>query len=216
MRFVAFLTRSMPFAGLQIALACLLAAGVAWSAVGAARSGAGQRMPRFASSPSSVRSLQAEPLVVSDEQLDAVVHKLRPRLKTPQPKVNYVDHALRFWGLTETAADDGCFSGEELRLLLTDDSRFVAAWGPRTRPLLRIRDGGVAVAGEAEVVDVLLQQSVDAHRVEAVERAARRIARVHDVAVGAEERRRFVVVAGGCRAGQREDRDRDPDAMSRP
>lgn len=145
MKIATLLTRSLHFACLQAALGGLLAAGVAWSALGAARPGFGPRLPRFATAPSEVRSLHAEPLVVSDEQLSAVLQKLRPRLNTPQPKINYVDHALRFWGLNDSPADDGCFSGEELRKLLTDDSRFTAAWGPKTRPLLRVRDGGVAI-----------------------------------------------------------------------
>lgn len=77
-----------------------------------------------------------EPLVVTDEQLASTLHKLRPRLKKKEPKINYVDHALRFWGATAEFDEDDTLSGNDLRRMLTDDKTFSAAWGEKTRSLM--------------------------------------------------------------------------------
>jgi hypothetical protein len=76
------------------------------------------------------------PEVVSDEQLARVLTKLQPRLRGPQPKINYVDHALRCWGVEATFADPEVLSGVELRELLVDHRAFSKAWGPKTKPFL--------------------------------------------------------------------------------
>jgi hypothetical protein len=66
-------------------------------------------------------------------------------LRKQQPKINYVDHALRFWGANATFGDDDTLSGSELRQLLTDDKVFTAAWGEKTRPLMMQKKGRVEV-----------------------------------------------------------------------
>jgi hypothetical protein len=110
-----------------------------------ASSSAPSRMPSLRSTPRVVTPLYNEPLVVTDEQLTSVLHKLRPRLRKQQPKINYVDHALRFWGTDAVFADADTLSGTELRQLLTDDKAFTAAWGENTRPLLTQRKGRLEV-----------------------------------------------------------------------
>jgi hypothetical protein len=103
------------------------------------------RLPRFEMEPAYVPSLHNNPLVVTDEQLAAVLKKLEPRLRHSQPKINYVDHALRFWGVDAKFADPACLSGEELRRLLVDHQTFQAAWGAETKPLMSLRNGLVSV-----------------------------------------------------------------------
>ena len=95
--------------------------------------------------PRRITAPYDEPTIVTDEQLSLVLHKLRPRLRHEQPKINYVDHALRFWGVQSKFDDPKCLSGEELRTLLTDQRVFAKAWGEKTRPLLDVRPTGVAV-----------------------------------------------------------------------
>lgn len=103
------------------------------------------RLPTFEREPLRITSQYDNPLVVTDEQLEAVLHKLRPRLRKSQPKINYVDHALRFWGVDAKFDDPECLSGAELRKLLTDHREFARAWGEETRPLLVARNGNLSV-----------------------------------------------------------------------
>lgn len=74
--------------------------------------------------------------IISDSQLQEVLHALRPALRNRSPKINHVDHALRLWGVTASFADPDCFSGTELRSLLTDHRYFQEHWGPTARPFL--------------------------------------------------------------------------------
>lgn len=84
-----------------------------------------------------VRPEHDRPEVISDADLVAVLNKLRPRLTGPQPRINHVDHALRFWGVeARFPGDEDSMSGVELRELLTDHRRFMSAWGDGTRPFL--------------------------------------------------------------------------------
>lgn len=101
--------------------------------------------PALRPEPRRIVAEYDEPTIVTDEQLAMVLEKLRPRLRKSQPKINYVDHALRFWGVGAKFDDPDCLSGEELRTLLTDQRAFAKAWGEKTRPLLDVRPTGVAV-----------------------------------------------------------------------
>lgn len=86
--------------------------------------------------PLQVRPVYDRPEVVSDEQLVTVLNALKPRLRGPQPKINHLDHALRFWGVEATFDDAECLSGAEMRELLLDHRAFAKAWGPDTKPYL--------------------------------------------------------------------------------
>ena len=74
--------------------------------------------------------------MISDSQLQRVLHKLRPALRHRTPNLNQVDHALRLWGVAATFTDPDCFSGVELRGLLTDHRHFQEHWGPATQPFI--------------------------------------------------------------------------------
>ena len=102
-------------------------------------------LPALRDVPAQVTPLYDVPSVVSDEQLDQVLYKLRPRLRGERPKINHVDHALRFWGLEAKFSDSECLSGLEMRELLLDHSQFSAAWGEEALPLLINRRQGIAV-----------------------------------------------------------------------
>ena len=86
--------------------------------------------------PLQVGPLYDRPEVVSDEQLATVLHVLRPRLRERQPKINHIDHALRFWGVESAFDDPDCLSGAEMRELLLDHRAFATAWGAEERPYL--------------------------------------------------------------------------------
>ncbi|MHC4876858.1 MAG: hypothetical protein ACYTGL_10195 [Planctomycetota bacterium] len=92
--------------------------------------------PEPQNDPVRVVPLHDNPNVVSDEQLVSVLNRLRPEFRGPEPKINFVDHALRFWGVEAAFDDEDSLSGVELRELLTDHRRFTDAWGDETRPFL--------------------------------------------------------------------------------
>ena len=103
-------------------------------------------MPELREVPLVIRPRYDNPRVVTDQQLKTVLTKLRPRLRGEQPNINHADHALRFWGTSAQFSDPQCLSGEELRQLLVDHSRFLKVWGDKTRPLLiPLKDGSVRV-----------------------------------------------------------------------
>lgn len=122
--------------GLLFALSqAVLLAGIAVAAVWA-RPVPLVALPPLQSQPLNVRLPYNWPEVVTDDQLAQVLWKLRPQLRGPQPKINHVDHALRFWGSGATFNDPACLSGSEMVALLTDQRAFRAAWGEGTSPLL--------------------------------------------------------------------------------
>lgn len=74
--------------------------------------------------------------LLTDAQLAATLEKLKPRLRGKNPKINFVDHALRFWGVEAVFQDEECLSGVEMRDLLLDHRVFQEAWGTKENPFL--------------------------------------------------------------------------------
>ncbi len=121
------------FCALQLVLLGSLIAVAAWRYQDFT---APRNLPEPATEPLRIRPLYDEPAVISDEQLVRVLEKLKPRLRGSHPKINHVDHALRFWGIEAVFDDPECLSGIEMRELLLDHRRFAQAWGPKTKPFL--------------------------------------------------------------------------------
>lgn len=102
-------------------------------------------MPVLHENPRTVRPQHDYPFVISDQQLNDVLHQLRPKFSPDKPpKTNYVDHALRFWG-TKIKFDDQSLDGAELRELLVNHQAFAKAWGAHEPPLLTVTENGIAV-----------------------------------------------------------------------
>jgi len=102
-------------------------------------------MPVLHENPRTVRPQYNYDFVVSDQQLDEVLHQLRPKFSPDKPpKTNYVDHALRFWG-AKIEFDDQALDGAQLRELLVNHKTFAAAWGENETPLLTATPHGIAV-----------------------------------------------------------------------
>lgn len=85
------------------------------------------------------------PEVVSDEQLEAVLHKLRPRLRQSQPKISVLDHALRCWGPDAEFSDPECLSGLEMQSVLLNHNVYSRFWGEDAAPLLYPEEHGITV-----------------------------------------------------------------------
>jgi len=102
-------------------------------------------MPVLHENPRTVRPQYDYDFVVSNRQLDEVLHQLRPKFSPDKPpKTNYVDHALRFWG-TKIEFDDRAIDGAQLRELLVNHKTFAEAWGESETPLLSATPHGIAV-----------------------------------------------------------------------
>jgi hypothetical protein len=100
-----------------------------------------QRQASRALPPLRERSITLKPLydhpwMASDEQLEATLRKLYPRLRGPEPKINYVDHAYRIWGPDAVFDDPEALSGGEMRDVLLNHERFAEVW-PRTPSFLQ-------------------------------------------------------------------------------
>jgi len=124
------------FLGLILLHAGLLFAGIAAGAVRLNGLVVERKLPAPRTEPLVVTPLYDRPDVVDDRRLAAVLEKLQPRLRGPRPKINWVDHALRCWGVQATFGDARCLSGREMRELLLDHRQFADAWGTVTRPFL--------------------------------------------------------------------------------
>ncbi|GAB4148725.1 MAG: hypothetical protein Tsb009_22720 [Planctomycetaceae bacterium] len=113
----------------------ILLAGVAWAMMRVRETAAEKQLPPLREKPIIVRPLYDRPEVISDDKLQKVLHHLRPRLRGPKPRINHVDHALRFWGYQATFQDPECLSGKEMRQLLTDHRDYSKKWGAKIPPL---------------------------------------------------------------------------------
>jgi len=102
-------------------------------------------LPQIRLQPRMITPRYDRPEVVSDEQLKAVLLKLRPKLAGREPKINHVDHALRFWGVEATFSESEYLSGAQMRGLLTDHRVFAEVWGETARPLLISTPRGIQV-----------------------------------------------------------------------
>lgn len=109
--------------------------------------------------PHVVASFRDDPRVVADEQLAAVLHRVRP-LQTGN-RTNVLLHALRLWG-DSVPGDATSFSGAELRDYFTDDAVFRQIAGEDTLPLFQQDGDSVRVRlWEGSTIDV---DSSAAHR----------------------------------------------------
>src|SRR5690606_33799051 len=122
--------------------AAVAAVGYRWT-----RPANGLTLPELRETPLEIRPLYDSPVVVTDEQLTRVLTRLRPQWNGAQTKINSIDHALRFWGVEATFADRAHPSGEEMRQLLLNQSRFEQLYGQAgaARPLLIPAPPGVRV-----------------------------------------------------------------------
>jgi hypothetical protein len=129
-----------PIAVASMALAVAAAASLGYTDV---RSQAGPIVWR--EQPRRLATTANLPEALSDEQLSNVLVKLRPRFRRGEIKINYVDHALRCWGLPAAFDDRQSLCGEAMRQLLVDHRAFVDVYGPSTPPLMRHAASGVLV-----------------------------------------------------------------------
>lgn len=114
--------------------------------------------PEFRNEPPIVRPLYDDANVISDADLDKVLWKLRPQLRSPQEKINHIDHALRMWSPSASFSDPNCISGLEMLELMLDNRKFRTSYTDQFKPLMYAGEYGVKVrvqegAGSSSHVD---------------------------------------------------------------
>lgn len=102
-----------------------------------------------------VTSLYNDPKLVPDADLAAVLKQVRPEFAPKHLKPNYVEHALRIWGVNAKFNDPKVLSGKQLEDFLLDHGKYIASWSTDIAPLLQEEPDGVAVRwGSAECASV--------------------------------------------------------------
>lgn len=146
----------------------LLLVGVAigWGAVRYQEWEAQKKLPHLRLNPLKVEPLYDQPDIISDQDLAQVLYRLRPQFRGKEPRINHVDHALRFWGLEATFDDPKCLSGLEMRDILLDHRRFDQVWGTEAKPLLikeqfgirpRVQEGAATSSHEDHTLATLAE-----------------------------------------------------------
>ena len=101
-------------------------------------------MPIVNNTPRTIRPEYDNAAVVTDDQLNTVLYKIRPRFKEQVPKINFIDHGLRLWGKSPQVGSDS-LSGKQLYAMLTDHPTYTRNYGKKATPLLSISSSGIAV-----------------------------------------------------------------------
>jgi hypothetical protein len=101
--------------------------------------------------PLSVAPLYDRPDVVSDEELAAVLRQVQPRFSRDELKPNFVEHALRVWGVDAEFADPEVLSGREMLDFLTNNANYTQSWKDKVEPLLDVRPTGIAIRYGADL-----------------------------------------------------------------
>jgi hypothetical protein len=98
------------------------------------------------SEPLTVTPLYDRPDFVSDADLKAVLRQVLPRFPREELKPNFVEHAVRIWGVKAEFHDPDVLNGPELCEFLTDNGRFSKSWAKKNvAPLLTMKSTGVAI-----------------------------------------------------------------------
>ena len=95
--------------------------------------------------PWMITPLYNDPNIISDEELAAVLKRVRPRFFPKQLKSNYVEHAIRMWGVDATFQDPRVMSGRQMLDYLTDYGKQLASWGDDVEPMFKDVPHGIQV-----------------------------------------------------------------------
>ena len=136
-----------------VQLACLAALGVVVSGVAASSAVTAPVVGKYVppvvpiprTEPVRLAPLYNEPTLVSDDELGKVLAQVRPRFEQTKLRPNFVEHALRAWGVDAEFGDKRVMSGRAMKDFLVDHGKWLAAWGADTVPLLNDADLGVNI-----------------------------------------------------------------------
>jgi hypothetical protein len=120
-----------------VVVAALLAYRLAFVSAGA------EQIQPVRREPWTITARYDEPRVVTDEQLAAVLDRVKPPAKPL--KTNNMVHALRLWGVAADFHDPKVPTGRQMREYLLDDRAFRQFAGDETPPLFYRDKDGLAV-----------------------------------------------------------------------
>ncbi|MFN0199299.1 MAG: hypothetical protein ACKVT0_21325 [Planctomycetaceae bacterium] len=95
--------------------------------------------------PLRISGLYDEPAMVSDDDLAKVLSQIAPKFDQKKLKPNFVEHALRTWGVDAEFQDSEIMSGIKMRDFLIDHGKYLASWGNEVKPLLQDQPQGVSI-----------------------------------------------------------------------
>lgn len=95
--------------------------------------------------PLRIAPLYDDASVVSDEELAAVLKQVRPKFPEKNLKPNFIEHALRIWGVDAVFQEKGVLSGLQMKEFLTNHGKYLASWGTSAQPLLIDTQVGVSI-----------------------------------------------------------------------
>ena len=121
----------------------IVSAAVAWATHRVREQERERALPALRNAPREVLPEYDNEEVVSDRQLSRFLARLGLRPMGAETNIGGVDHSLRMWGADKRFDDPGVMSGEQMRRLLVDHSRFVEVFGADRPPLLL--DDGEAI-----------------------------------------------------------------------
>ena len=157
-------SRLLPvFITVQVAVVLAIGVGLAGSSSNAARQLEQLRKGRIdfpplkitRTEPLRISPLYDDPEVVSDEDLADVLRQIHPRFAPQKIKPNFVEHALRAWGIDAEFRDPKIMSGRKMLDFLVNNGQYLASWGPKVAPLLQEEETGVSIRwGTAEGASV--------------------------------------------------------------
>jgi hypothetical protein len=110
--------------------------------------------------PVKIGARFADPRVVTDEQLAAVLKRVKP--PAGPPNTNHYVHALRLWGANADFGDATIATGQELRDYFLNDATFRRFAGDSAPPLFYRGRDGVEVRGYDDAVNDQATSSVHA------------------------------------------------------
>ena len=123
--------------------AVLLLSGISWAALRYHEIQQSRELPEPRLQPLTILPRYNEPSIVSNEQLQSTLERLTPKFRGLKPRMNFVDHALRFWGIESVFQDAACLSGVEMRQLMLDYRDFRQAWGDDAKSFLTTTTYGI-------------------------------------------------------------------------
>lgn len=95
--------------------------------------------------PLRIAPLYDDQELVSDEDLAACLRQIQPKFPRQKLKPNFVEHALRAWGVDATFRDPKVMSGRDMVDFLVNNGKYLESWGTSVSPLLQDEDTGVSI-----------------------------------------------------------------------
>jgi len=134
-----------------VAQLVLISAAAVWAGVRIQHWQQAEKLPPLRSTPRVIAPQYDYDVVVSNQDLQEILAKVRLTDKGAETRINQVDHSMRYWGAAVEFNESQYFSGQAMRALMTDHRLLAQRYGAETQPLLIDAEHGVRVRVEGHV-----------------------------------------------------------------